>query len=169
MTCVAYEFLKEFQTAIVGVLGFVGVILTLNFNARLARRQHKLEQAERRKVVEIGLHEEFRAFLQMVERNIEHLDPGKGGYLNIPRIRPVISDHLIQDVGMLERGKAQAALKGVMTMQDLNRKLTLLALGVSDDYITVVGLKEEHVIASYRSALPNLREAVDALTPIEWP
>ena len=130
MTGVICEVLKDFQTAIVGVVGFAGVILTLSANACLTRRQHEREQAGRRRVVETGLHEELGAFPGMVERNLEHIDSIKDNDrsdLNILRVRPIVSDHLILDVGMLERNRAQAALRGVMTVHELNRKLVLFA------------------------------------------
>ncbi|MYA88804.1 MAG: hypothetical protein F4X97_10200 [Boseongicola sp. SB0662_bin_57] len=161
-----YELFKDFQSALVGVVGFIGVILTLVGNAWLTRRQHRFEQDQLRLMVEAGLREELRAFLEMAERNVQSLgnwDSDRN--LNVPRIRPLVSERLIQDLGLLEADKAQAALKGVMTVREMHRKLTLLARCVSEEYITIEGKNHELVKAAYGSVLCNLRRAVDALEP----
>ena len=163
-----YELFKDFQSALVGVVGFIGVILTLVGNAWLSRRQHRVEQDQSRLVVEAGLREELRAFLEMALRNVQSLgnwDSDRNLNLNVPRIRPLVSERLIQDLGLLEADKAQAALKGVMTVREMHRKLTLLARCVSEEYITIEGQNHELVKAAFGSVLCNLRRAVDALEP----
>ena len=167
MTDTAYEIIRDFQTAVVGAIGFAGVILTLFANSRLARKQRHFEQTERRQVVEAGLYEELSAFLEIVEQNIQHPGPSSGGTANIPHVRPLVSERLIQDLGLLERRKAQAALKGTMTVQDLNRRLALLAQYVTDDYFTYDEQGYKLVKAAYNGALQNLTEAVAALEPME--
>lgn len=115
-------------------------------------------------MVEAGLREELRAFLEMAERNVQSLGNWDSDRtLNVPRIRPLVSERLLQDLGLLEADKAQAALKGVMTVRELHRKLTLLALRASEEYITIEGQNHELVKAAYGSVLRNLRRAVDAL------
>ena len=163
MTCATYELFKDFQSAVVGIIGFAGVILTLFGNSWLARRQHKFEQHERRRAIEAGLYEELHEFLSMVERNMEDPGPKITEHLNIPLVRPLVSEHLIQDLGLLPRRKAQAALRGVMAIKELNRKLALVARGTSGDYAIFSASTYKQALAVYRGALPALREAVDVL------
>ncbi|MDJ0857446.1 MAG: hypothetical protein QNJ03_00100 [Dinoroseobacter sp.] len=158
-----YDFVKDFQTAIVGVIGFTGVILTLLVNAILARHQHERELEAKRRTVRAGILAELHAFKGMVDRNLEHPGPSPGNHVAIPRVRRLVSNHLIGDLGLLPPKQQTGALEGVMAIEDLSRKLVLVASSVSDDHILVNETGHELVNASYTAAQAALSDAIAAL------
>lgn len=158
-----YEFLKEFQTALVGIVGFAGVILTLFVNAKAVRKQHELELESRRTNVKKVVHADIKAMQDIVRRNLEHSGPDPGGSTAVPRISRVMTDTLLADLGLLNEAELEAAHKGLMALNDLQRKLVLVAYQVSDDFVYVDAAGYELVLAAYRGALPTLEAAVETL------
>src|SRR5690606_22562409 len=54
-----YQLAKDFQTVIVGLIGFSGVIFTLYTNARLSRKQHERNISHEKEILKAALHAEL--------------------------------------------------------------------------------------------------------------
>ncbi|MGJ8586974.1 MAG: hypothetical protein ACSHXW_02375 [Yoonia sp.] len=122
-----YSFLVDFQSAIVGVLGFFfgfgGVILTLKQNASLAREQSEqqnslaIEAYERdielrRRLVRKGLLAEFnevRSRLEYdLEKNVPSQETEEDFHVNCPSL--LNSGQLFMEIGLLEDDEIAAAM-----------------------------------------------------------
>lgn len=132
-------------------------------NAWLGRKQHKYEQAERRRVIEVGIYEEFRLFSQSLKASLENPVSKNHKIVAIPRLLPLVVERLIQDLGLLEDKKAQAALNGVMTLKYLEIRLVVLALDANEHYLTFDYESYEYALVEYEKALQFLQETVTTL------
>lgn len=73
------EFLRLYQTLIVGSLGFAGVIATLAMNAWLARRQHERQVRHEANVLRTALRAELEIIRDAFRSRIETIDSAKPG------------------------------------------------------------------------------------------
>ena len=69
------DFLKEFQTAIVGIIGFSGVIIAQFVNASLSRKQIDRNLEQKRTALKISLLAELRFFKGMFEQGLSDTPP----------------------------------------------------------------------------------------------
>lgn len=159
-----YEILKEFQTAIVGIVGFVGVILTLAMNARLARRQHELETHARRTAVRASLLAELDAFLGILERNSKVRDDLKPGQAAVPRVHRLLSKEMVGEIGLLEPDEIALTLEALIAVDDLDRKLCLVAVEVAEHHVFISHEDEKIRSSIYRGLIPSVSAAVKKLS-----
>lgn len=99
-----YDIAKDFGSpALIGALGFGGVMLTLKHNARLAREQHDRDIFLREKVVRSRLFVELSHVKSILQRNLKQLEDFEPDcesiLLGIP---PQISAVNSVDLGLLE-------------------------------------------------------------------
>ncbi len=164
------EYVERFQTAIVGVLGFAGIIITLIVNARLARLARERMRHDERASIRAALMAEMKIIKDSLEYAIENIkkgeEDGSGGLL-VPT-DPISDayDALIPRVGVLppeEVGKVMLAYLSVREM----RKNLLLILGASvfDQHRVEVPRKSFDVLEGMLSNLvPKLDEAINCLS-----
>jgi hypothetical protein len=83
-----YTLVQEFQSLIVGTLGFAGVIITLVLNARYAREQRREERSHECQTLRVALIEELSINRMSLARNIEEIKnvPDVGAALTCPPI-----------------------------------------------------------------------------------
>lgn len=55
-----FSLIKDFQSGLVGILGFIGVIVTLLWNARLAERNRQRERDQIRQTLQSALRQELK-------------------------------------------------------------------------------------------------------------
>ena len=76
IACIAGALIKEYQTLVVGALGFTGVILTLIMNARLNREQHTRQIEHERTGLKAALSTELSIISDTFRDRIEMIgDP----------------------------------------------------------------------------------------------
>ena len=120
MEWLTYNHFKDFQTALVGIIGFAGVIITLRSNAKLAERQHLRELASRAHALRgsilcelsYGLNE-LRQTLSSYERLVFTVDGSpdfsearqhaeiSDSYV-LPEIDLTLTNKLVLDIGILD-------------------------------------------------------------------
>ena len=67
--------LELFQTSIVGIIGFAGVIITLIFNSRNSRKEHQRQVATRRAALRSILAAGLRNYARALRKNLEQEKP----------------------------------------------------------------------------------------------
>jgi hypothetical protein len=106
-----YGALKDFQSGIVGLIGFGGAIITLWWNGRLARVARG-EQAEQTKMTILtALQEELQCILQelkSIDRNIRREPACAFGFT---LEQPYVYRALIKDIGVLEPDRARVVIR----------------------------------------------------------
>jgi len=189
MDWLTYEFAKDFQSAvvglIVGIVGFGGVILTLRSNARLAREQHERERKlvqeqherdtdQRRLVLRQVIAAEIDATKDNLEINLEAIREdllvGRAILSQIVVELP-ITESLLREIGLLTSFEVTSVLRAKSAANNLNDLLTstgtseLSGAHIAIDAATaaIVEKQTSHTIKMFDSALRMLGE--DALGP----
>jgi hypothetical protein len=116
---VLYNILKDFQSGIVGILGFAGVIITLWWNAHLARISRVQQIDQTRLTMQTAL----RTELQSVREELANLDrafkENSAQPIRFTLEPPYVYPKLVKDIGTLESEQAK-------TMIRVHRNLYLL-------------------------------------------
>ncbi len=68
------ELLERFQTSLIGLVGFGGVILTLRHNAKQAERNHAQQVAHERKTIHVALITELKINRFSLQENVQMLE-----------------------------------------------------------------------------------------------
>lgn len=122
-------FVSEYQTLIVGAVGFAGVILTLAFNAFLARRQHNRQVRHEARIVRVALYAELEAIAESYRERIRTLDdPGPHGGMIIPLDTMTdVYKTMVGRVGLLSSFEVRAVLRAYLLVLQLPDRIKFLA------------------------------------------
>jgi len=133
-------FIQTYQTLIVGILGFLGVIVTLAFNAWLARKAEQRKIDHETGILRTALIEEMKvqcdALLHASEGSAKAKEPS-----NLERqdaLTPLqrwtdIFDSSIDKLGLLTSDEVAAVLDAYLPLKELTSKIRLLELRVPPD------------------------------------
>lgn len=122
-----YEFVNDFQTAIVGAFGFVSVIVTLFVNSWLARKQHKFEQVERQRTVSAGLLAEFELVRSAFKRILNAENVAAATPLVFPRLTTRLANSLTADISRLGPEAIGPTLNALFAVDEVNNLLSFSA------------------------------------------
>jgi hypothetical protein len=161
-----YEYVKEFQSLIGTMVGFLGVILTLIINAMLHRRQHRHETEHLRAAVASSLLAELKRNNETFEYNLKHMDGISEGSGIIAPINPITSlyDCQLERIGYLHGEQLTAVMSAYSQIKSVPERLQLtIALkhgrpDVSGGYILV----PPAVLVPLRHMLEQAKEASSA-------
>jgi len=166
--------LMEFQTGIVGIIGFAGVIFTLlstarlaraqvEANARLAREQFERSEAARRRAIKSALLAEMRMFKQIIERNSTDESEGEHFDLIVPRMKRKVSPELIKEIGYLEPEIVDNVLDGLEKIDAMDHAIMLHSQAVCDDHFEINRDKREAFFTLMTVNASMLDDAIAAL------
>ncbi len=161
------EVLGKFQTGIVGVVGFVGVIMTLVANAWIARRRDAKLRAHEKDTLARALSAELRIYRRSVASNVgdagpehstdaEHLIPARSAL-------PVF-DANVGRLGLLDANQVGPVLEVYTTLKEFDRALVLFSTpDQSGLYRAVPAERAAMVYRLFASMVPKLDRAIAAL------
>jgi hypothetical protein len=161
--CLMYEIIKDFQTAIVGVIGFLGVIWTIRQNASLAR---EIETRKLKNIIDGArkiVIEELKAFLRIYENGLKGFEPKQDENLLIPRFKRFISPDVMSEIALLTNDQAQAAIQALLTIDEMDRSVSLLAKHTDEKYFTVTSDGFPVIQEMYSRQVEKLNEALKKL------
>ncbi|WP_299842136.1 hypothetical protein [uncultured Roseovarius sp.] len=157
------SFAKEFQTAIVGVIGFGGVILTQVLNARYARqREDAARQAKRNAVVRSVL-AELRIMHASISQNVNRPEPEEEALFHMPTLPRLLTNSLMNELGVLPADAIDSVLLALLSIDDINNRLSLRAAKIHDGFFSFDLRGHPAVIGVLKQALPKLERAITAL------
>jgi hypothetical protein len=109
---VFYNLIKDFQSGLVGVLGFAGVIITLWWNAHLSEQTRLQELNQTRQTLQSALHQELWSVRQEL-RNIERYASDKSlKSFQFTLEKPYVYRTPIKDIGILKPEMARGVIRG---------------------------------------------------------
>lgn len=114
--------LEQFQTTIVGIVGFVGVIWTLRANSRNAREEHRRQLASRRTALRRILAAELRNYSSALKKNLEAQRPNDE-FLSVGRIHRLFSEQLAADLGLLELDEIDVVVNALISLDGMEHHL----------------------------------------------
>ncbi len=169
-------FFTKYQTFLVGLLGFLGVMATLWWNARLARVARIEAAAHERATLRVAIIEELKLVKAAFELRISQSDPKTADYSYIPKrqLPSTIYDKLVDRIGLLTSEEVAAVMHAYGLLEQLPERLGLISEEVtehdgvpshmSDSFFIV---KSEHMDEARRiheSYLKVIEVAINKLT-----
>ncbi|MDD2738674.1 MAG: hypothetical protein PHR94_07045 [Methylomonas lenta] len=165
-----YQLIKDFQSLIVGIVGFSGVIITLFMNARLLRLQHQRNVDHERNTLKIALISELtlnqRVFSdksEVSENNQEEI----GAYYPI-EAHTKIYQNFLGKLGLLSEEEAEVVVNAYTLIQELPIRLTFLSSPhdqsfEKQNYIFISSQFSSAAAGIYKSFLPSIETALNKL------
>ncbi|MCC6891075.1 MAG: hypothetical protein IT536_21315 [Hyphomicrobiales bacterium] len=126
------NFISAHQTLIVGILGFIGVMATLAFNARLARKAEDRKIAHERRVLRVALVEEMKVQRDALLHAGEGAKVAKTGKepkqdaLTPLRRWTDVFERSIDRLGLLNPDEVAAVLDAYLPLKELTSKIRIL-------------------------------------------
>ncbi len=165
-----YQFAKDFQTLIVGVLGFSGVIFTLRVNSRLSRDQHERNITHEREVLKAAL----RAELELIHHAFTDKSISlEGDHENIGAFFPEethtkIYNKCIEKLGLLSPEQVSAVIEAYTVIDEVPTRLRLLtsehdSFLNNPGYIFIERKYDETATGIYKAFLPTIEKALNLL------
>lgn len=160
--------LEKFQTIVVGLLGFAGVITTISMNGRLARRQHERQQAHERETLRTALCAELEVICQMLINRRQSLSEHKPGQSAL--IPAYVPDHvyrqLLGRIGLLSSTEVGSVIRAYLLVGEMPQRLRLLeettaAATDSPDYIRVSAEHAQHAATLHDNFLKSANLALE--------
>jgi hypothetical protein len=123
--------LEQFQTTIVGIVGFVGVIWTLRANSKNAREEHRRQLGSRRTALRRILAAEFRNYKRALLKNLEAQRPNDE-FISVGRIHRLFSEQLAADLGLLELDEIDVVVNALISLDGMEHYLENISSQTSD-------------------------------------
>lgn len=154
--------LEHFQTTIVGIVGFIGVIWTLRANAKNAREEHRRQLGSRRTALRRILAAELRNYRRALNNNLEAQRPNDE-FLSVGRIHRLFSEQIAADLGLLELDEIDVVVNALISLDGMDRFLENISLQTSDTRFLLPSEAWEELQMVYATTADALNYAVQAL------
>ena len=170
LLCIA----ERFQTALVGVLGFAGVILTLLHNARETKRQGERALRNEQASVFSALHAELTVHRGTLHEAVAAFQTPRGSAAG-KFIIPVTSefpvyDALLPRIGILPSHKVRAVIYAYLSADTLCKSLIMFRRHGGDyegdgDYVSVNVTRAEELTMMFTSVMQSFDKAIREVAP----
>jgi hypothetical protein len=164
------EVFERFQTFLVGLLGFAGVICTIIMNERLKRQQHERELIQERTALRTALIAELSALRKTYEDRIHSLhEKDRGQAALIPEyVSNQVYCQLLDRIGLLTAEEIEPVMDAYILVTELPVRLRLLAgdageLSEYSGYIHISGEHAEVAAKIHDSFLAKINTAVASI------
>ena len=157
------EIIKEFQTAIVGVIGFLGVIISLSVNARVSEANRSKTRLDKAKSIAVVLQAEIELLLGAVMLGEQTTEAAQDDEFKFPLLKARFSENVLHGLGELDPTTCRAVIIALSKIEGLVATSKLFATDVDEDYITISGKHVAHISMLYASSTTSLEEAIQAL------
>ena len=160
-----YEFLKEFHIAIVGLIGFTGVIIThvliAYFNQKCIDREH----LRKRNAVKAVLLAELQILHKALDDASASLDQLKEETFDISKIDRRFSKSLLPDFVILEAKVLYPTVFAMLALDKLEGSLSDVAENESMFYFSIKSKNVGQAQEIIKSVLPEVDKAIKLLSP----
>ena len=171
MLDVVLSWIERFQTGIVGVFGFLGVIYTIYSNGKLARDQHERQLNHERAGLRTALCAELELFRDIYADRSKSLSTVAEGQSSLLPDSPHVTVYhqLLDKLGLLTGSEVTLLMKAYALISELPVRVRLLELEdfganhVRPGYIEVSGRKATAVASMHDGFRKVLEEALAAV------
>jgi len=170
------HFAERFQTAIVGIIGFLGVMLTIRMNAKAARMLQEQQIESDRRALRCELCAELELvrvyFQEVCEGNTNRKTSGEPASICIPNLPPIpIYTNAIGKIGLLSEREVTAVVEAYNALREAPMRIKLLFILRPEsgrpidslDYFYVGAPNVKNVVRIYKNFLPSIDKAIAAL------
>ncbi|MCA3940729.1 hypothetical protein JKP09_20815 [Vibrio vulnificus] len=160
----------HYQTLVAGLIGFVGVILSLIANGYFARRQERERIAHNKLTILAALKAELRVNLGTFEARAIQLERPFNyegdGYLPLVVFNDVYQQ-LLNQLGLLDEEHAESIIKVYLAIEELPPTMELLSeLNIINDQFVQFRNPEQKAYAArkYKELASLIKEAIEQLS-----
>ena len=157
-----YSLLETFQTTLVGIVGFVGVIWTLRSNSKNAQEEHDRQIATKRRALRRILAAELRNYHDALLMNSEADRPNYEVF-SVGRIHRLFSEQLSSELGLLDLEEIDIVLNALITLDGLEHLLENLSVHAYETRFLLPTKRWDEIQAICSEAAAALKEAVQTL------
>lgn len=157
------EFAREFQTGIIGVVGFLGVIATLKANAHLAREMEESQYNRRRNFVKTAVIEELKLFHWIFENGHRDMEPKQGESLLVPKMNRLVTSELMSELAVLEPEDMKVALMALFNVDEVYKRLAIIGKPSGDHYFAVSSAAYHSLKKINEDAAAKLKIAIETI------
>jgi len=161
------DFIKSYQTLIVGFLGFVGVICTLWFNAWLARRQRREERQHELETLRSALLVELDINRQALQENLkkDFNTQDVGGCLVPTDLMDDAYRAFTDRIGLLTTNEVHKVMLTYLTLRNFNSKLFLIGGSVhtGDRHVNIPAKNLSLLSEMQKELVSPINKAIEAL------
>ena len=161
---------EKYQTFIVGILGFGGVIITIYMNARLSRSQHERQIAHDRRAFRTAISSELRIIKKILDGRCKQIDEDgeKSSAFYPEHISTEVYNKLINKIGLLSQHEIETVIEAYALVNDLPIRLRLLSTEHDTSfkrqgYIYIDAGHESTAIGVHKSFLPKIEKAIQTI------
>jgi len=158
---------KNYEASIIGILGFAGVIMTLQHSARLSKQERQEDKEHQCNVFRRSILEELKYVKEIFVSNLD-------GFAAAPRTptsyMTVCLDELDLifgaqrgSIGLLEPDELTPVLKAYGSLSAFKTNATVLAYQVNGFHARIAPPAYLHLESMYKSGLVNIEAAIGAL------
>lgn len=112
------SFVDQFQTLLVGLVGFLGVIWTLRANSRMALEERREQTEAKRAVLRRILAAELRNYSRAMKKNLAADQPIDGS-ISVGRVRRLFSEQLAADLGLLDPDEIDIVVNALISLDGM--------------------------------------------------
>ena len=164
----AASFWERYQTGIVGIVGFAGVIITLVVNSRLAKREREAALDTEQGFMRVALAEELEIIKTALTEGQKHCDKalvdGQGLLVPIDAMSSAY-ESLLPRIGVFPREHVRKVMQAYLTHMEYRKNLALLPNAEFDGHRVYV---QHGAVAHFKemteNVLPIIDEAIDILS-----
>jgi hypothetical protein len=156
--------IQPFQTLIVGIIGFAGVITTLWFNASQARQQRTLERLHEAETLRVALIEELKISRTAVVENSSNMDMAQDAFVPTAPMDDVYRTFTGR-IGLLSELEVGKVMIAYLTLRTFHAKLFLIGVPVhTGDHHVRVPIKNAPLLAGmFKNLLDPINDAIQAM------
>jgi hypothetical protein len=170
----ALDFIKQFQTLLVGGLGFIGVMATIATNAWLARRQLARQFHHDTNALRIALRTELEMIRDALRDRVMMIDSSQpkqreGMFIPLNMMTDAYSQ-LIDRIGLLSETEIRAVMRAYLLVRQMPERLALLALQSASNieraisgFIFIEGRHFASVKQMHKNYLTDIEQALSAI------
>lgn len=164
------EWTEKFQTLIVGVIGFAGVINTLLVNAWLTRRDRREVLHHERQTLRAALVEELTINRTAVVHNLETLredEEPKGAFVPTDLMDDAYRA-FVRRIGVLSQAEVSKVMNAYLSLRTSNAKLFLLGVPTetSDRHVQVPAENVVMLAGMLENLLGPVDEAIEIMKSV---
>lgn len=164
------DLFAKFQTIVVGLLGFTGVIITMVVNAKTQQGLQSRQREHDVKSVRVAILTELKANVEMYESRIKDFSDSDGSHYALIQSMVVnkIYQTLLPKIGILSVKEVEMVHFAYMLLEEMPYRLRLLvganSVGeLNNEFIRIDADKQKHAGEIHKAFLPSIRNAVCVL------
>ena len=160
--------LQTYQTLIVGLLGFSGVIITMLANAKMQRMQYERKILHEAKSLRVALKSELNANRQSFEGRIKQFEEPIefGDALIQNRSNDKIYNELLSNIGLLTEQEIEKVTEAYALLSEIPYRIRIIVGterigGFNDEFINIPKGHHETVTKMHKMVVPIISQAID--------